>query len=50
MTVKSKFGGNNSIKYIHRFRHRYEIEIPENLVKGKLKPAWLTYTHRRKGF
>ena len=40
--------GNDSIMYAHT-RHRYEIEIPEDLVEKSKKPKGFTITSKKKG-
>ena len=39
----------NFVKYVHS-RLRYEIEIPNELVKGNFKPEDLVMTSHRVGF
>ena len=40
---------DSSIKYVHT-RHRYELEIPELLVKGSRRPENYVITSKRNGF
>ena len=39
----------NEIKYTHT-KHRYELEIPEDLVEGTKRPKEFAITSKRKGF
>lgn len=39
----------NNIKYVHS-RLRYEIEIPNELIKGSKKPEELVLISHRAGF
>lgn len=38
-----------SISYSH-CKYRYELEIPEEIVKGNKKPAEFEFTSKRAGF
>ena len=40
---------DTSIKYSHA-KYRYELEIPENIIKGNKKPINYEFTSSRKGF
>lgn len=44
-----KFFKDKNINFVHS-KHRYELEIPEELVEGKKRPDEFTITSKRKGF
>jgi DNA mismatch repair protein MSH6 len=40
----------NNINFVHTKAHRYELEVPENIVTGNKKPSDYKLTTSRKGF
>ena len=44
-----KYFKEKNINYVHS-KHRFELEIPEDLVDGKKRPQDFTITSKRKGF
>ena len=47
--IKSRFNDNSSICYTH-VKHRYEIEIPVELVGGNKKPTDFDISSKKKGY
>jgi len=48
--IRARFGNKGkNIAFCHS-KFRYEVEVPEELVKGNNKPADFEYTSARKGF
>ena len=47
--VRKEFDGDKMIRFVH-IKHRYELEIPVELVGGTKKPPSFEFTSRRKGY
>jgi len=47
--IRKRFRGNRNINYSHT-KYRYELEVPEELVKGNRRPSDFEYTSKKAGY